>query len=200
MWWRMANLGQLHVLRNWSSLLRLITPFTCCTMRRINYVFGSLVNINWTSSRSGIHTFPLRARLTKSTLDPKNTITLTGWVSIIQQGGGISPGSSSWIRRQLALLRETPLPYVCSHGWGFDWNQRWRSLLGHHAPSLNRGWGEGQRTSRIGQNAFGSGHSLCFRRGTARSPHWVDQCAQFEASPWGVVCPFPPILAEAHFA
>ena len=55
----MANLGQLHVLRDWSSLLRLITPCTCCTMRRINYVFGSQVDINWTSSRSGIHTFPL---------------------------------------------------------------------------------------------------------------------------------------------
>ena len=125
----MANLGQLHVLRNWSSLLRLITPCTCCTMRRINCVFGSLVDINWTSSRSGIHTFPLRARLTKSTLDPKNTITLTGWVSIIQQGGGISPGSSSWTLTQLALLREMPLPYACFHGWVFDWNQRWKSLL-----------------------------------------------------------------------
>ena len=30
------------------------------------------------SSRSGILMFPLRARLTKSTLDPKNTTTLTG--------------------------------------------------------------------------------------------------------------------------
>ena len=47
MWWRMASLGQLPVLRNWSSLLLLITPFTCCTTRRINYVYGSLVNINF---------------------------------------------------------------------------------------------------------------------------------------------------------
>ena len=52
--------------------------FTCCTMRLINYVCGSLVNINWISSRSGIHMFPLKAQLIKSTLEPRSTITLIG--------------------------------------------------------------------------------------------------------------------------
>ena len=47
-------------------------------MRLINYVCGSLVNINWISSRSGIHMFPLKAQLIKSTLEPRSTITLIG--------------------------------------------------------------------------------------------------------------------------
>ena len=122
MLWRMANLGRLHVLRNWLSPLRLITPCTCC-MKRINYASGSLMHISWTSFRSDIHMCPLRVRPTKSTLNPRNTIILTGWVSIIQQDGRISPGSFSCFLRPPALLREMPLPCICSLGWAFDWNE-----------------------------------------------------------------------------
>ena len=75
---------------------------------------------------------------------------------------------------------------------------RGEAYWGQHALSLNCGWGKGQRTSRIGQSAFGSGHSVSAE---ALRDHLIELIsAQSEASPRGVVCPFPPILAEAHFA
>ena len=93
--WKIPNVEQLPVLRNCSSLLRRITPYTYCTMRRISYVCGSLGSINWTSSGSGTHMSPRRALLIESTLEPRSIITPIGYVLIIRQGGWILPGSSS---------------------------------------------------------------------------------------------------------
>ena len=112
MWWRMVSLGQLPVLRNWSSLLLLITPFTCCTMRRINYACGSLGNINWTSSTSGIHMFPLRALLIKSNFGAKEH-NYSHWLSLNHTAGWwdlakflfVHPEAASSAKRDATPLR-----------------------------------------------------------------------------------------------
>ena len=169
-------------------------------MRLINYVCGSLVNINWISSRSGIHMFPLRAQLIKSSLEPKSTITLIGSVSIMRQGGGISPGSSSWTRRRLALLRETPLLCACFRGWAFVWNQRWMRLL-RPPCSIFLPWRRWRTVISLhwAQRIWKWKLLLNRQRHCGiTSLSWL--CTQPEASPWGFVCTVPPILAEAHFA
>ena len=98
-------------------------------MRQISYVCGSLVNVNWFSSRFAIRMLALRALPIKSTLEQGSTTTFTGSRSIMRQGGGISPGSCSCTRRLRALLREMPLLCAYFRGLVSVLNLRWMSLL-----------------------------------------------------------------------
>ena len=96
--WKIPNVvtnGKLGAIACPPQLVRRITPYTYCTMRRISYVCGSLGSINWTSSGSGTHMSPRRALLIESTLELRSIITPIGCVLIIRQGGWILPGSSS---------------------------------------------------------------------------------------------------------
>ena len=71
----------------------IVTPPTDHTLHLLHYEADQTMRLEawWTSTGPAPDPvpFPLRARLTKSTLDPRTR------VSIIQQGGGISPGSFS---------------------------------------------------------------------------------------------------------
>ena len=99
----------------------IVTPPVSHTLHLLHYeadqlCVWKLVSTNWISSRSGIHMFPLKDQLIKSTLEPESTTTLIGSRSIMRQGGGILPGSFLCTRRLRPLLRETPPLCACCRG------------------------------------------------------------------------------------
>ena len=116
-----------------------------------------------------------------------------------RQGGGILPVPFSWTRRRLALLRETPLHCVCFRAELSSWTIGGWAYWGHHAPSFSV-----DKVKDSDLFALGTTHlemDTPFDSAEALRDHLIEMISVATwASPWGLVCSVPPILAEAHFA